>query len=52
MDGPAALNEDLESEHGRLLGEAAWFGDYDLAAPRSNSLLKQVIDAAIGDPQP
>jgi hypothetical protein len=52
LDGPAALNEDLESEHARLLRESARFGDDDLAVPRGNSPLEEVIDAAIGDPPP
>jgi len=51
MDRLAALNKDPKSEYGRLLRESARFGDYDLAAPWSNSLLKDVIDATIWDPQ-
>ena len=50
MDRLAALNKDSSSEYGRLLRESARFGDYDLAAPWSNSLLKDVIDATIWDP--
>ncbi len=51
MDKLAALNKDPNSEYGRLLRESARFGDYDLAAPWSNSLLKDVVDATIWDPQ-
>jgi hypothetical protein len=51
MDKLAALNKDPNSEYGRLLRESARFGDYDLAAPWSNALLKDVIDATIWDPQ-
>jgi hypothetical protein len=51
MDKLAAMNKDPMSEYGRLLRESARFGDYDLAAPWSNSLLKDVIDATIWDPQ-
>ena len=51
MDTLAALNRDPNSEYGRLLRESAKFGDYDLAAPWSNTLMKDVIDATIWDPQ-
>ncbi|HEY6056913.1 MAG TPA: hypothetical protein VIV06_02725 [Candidatus Limnocylindrales bacterium] len=51
MDKLAALNKDPQSEFGRLMRESTKFGDYDLAAPWSNTLLKDVIDAAIWDPQ-
>ena len=51
MDKLAALNKDPNSEYGRLLRESAQFGDSDLAAPWSNALLKDVIDATIWDPQ-
>jgi len=51
MDTLAALNRDSNSEYGRLLRESAKFGDYDLAAPWSNTLMKDVIDATIWDPQ-
>jgi hypothetical protein len=51
MDKLAALNKDPNSEYGRLLRESAQFGDYDLAAPWSNALLKDVIDATIWDPE-
>jgi hypothetical protein len=40
MDKLAAMNKDARSEYGRLLRESARFGDYDLAAPWSNALLK------------
>ena len=51
MDKLAALNKDPNSEYGRLLRESARFGDYDLAAPWSNTLMKDVNDASIWDPQ-
>jgi hypothetical protein len=51
MDKLAALNKDPGSEYGRLLRESAKFGDYDLAAPWSNALLTDVVDATIWDPQ-
>lgn len=50
MDTLAALNKDPDSEYGRLLRESTKFGDYDLAAPWSNTLMKDVIDATIWDP--
>jgi hypothetical protein len=51
MDKLAALTKDAKSEYGRLVRESTKFGDFDLAAPWSNTLLKDVIDASIWDPQ-
>ena len=51
MDKLTAMNKDPRSEYGRLLRESARLGDYDLAAPWSNALLKDVIDATIWDPE-
>lgn len=51
MDKLAALAKDPKSEYGRLVRESTKFGDNDLAAPWSNTLLKDVIDASIWDPQ-
>lgn len=51
MDKLAALNKDPHSDYGRLVRESTRFGDYDLAAPWSNTLLKDVVDASILDPQ-
>jgi hypothetical protein len=51
-DGQAGLDEQgPRSEYGRLLRESAKFGDYDLAAPWNNALLKDLIDATIWDPE-
>lgn len=51
MDRLAALGKDPTSEYGRLLRESTKFGDYDLAAPWSNTLMKDVVDATVWDPQ-
>jgi hypothetical protein len=51
MDTSAAANKDPKSEFGRLLREVSKFYDLDLAAPWSNTLLKDVIDATIWDPK-
>jgi hypothetical protein len=51
IDKLAALNKDPGSEYGRLVRESARFGDYDLAAPWSTTLMKSVIDATIWDPE-
>ena len=51
MDKLAALAKDPKSEYGRLIRESTKFSDYDLAAPWSNTLMKDVIDASIWDPQ-
>jgi hypothetical protein len=51
MDAAAAANKDPNSELGRLLREVSQFFDTDLAAPWSNTLMKDVIDATIWDPK-
>jgi hypothetical protein len=51
MDAMAAANKDPNNEFGRLLRESSQFLDLDLAAPWSNAILKDVIDATIWDPQ-
>ena len=51
LDKLAALTKDPKSEYGRLVRESTKFGDYDLAAPWSTTLLKDVIDASIWNPQ-
>jgi hypothetical protein len=51
MDKLAALTKDPKSEYGRLARESTKFGDNDLAAPWSNTLLKDVNDASIWDPK-
>ena len=51
LDTSAAANKDPNSELGRLLRESSQFFDTDLAAPWSNGLLKDVLDATIWDPK-
>jgi hypothetical protein len=51
MDTAAAAAKDANSEFGRLVRESSQFSDLDLAAPWSNTLLKDVLDATIFDPQ-
>jgi hypothetical protein len=51
MDASAAANKDPNNEFGRLLRESSQFVDLSLAAPWSNALLKDVLDATIWDPQ-
>ena len=51
LDKLAALTKDPKSEYGRLVRESTKFGDTDLAAPWSNTLLKDVNDASIWDPK-
>ncbi len=51
MDKLAALQKDPASEYGKLLRESSRFGDYDLAAPWSNTLLKDILDVSLFDPQ-
>lgn len=50
MDRSAAAFKDPDTEFGSLLRDASRFGDWDLAAPWSNSLYKAVVDATIMDP--
>lgn len=51
MDASAAAMKDSASEWGRLLRDASQFIDMNVAAPWSNGLLKNVLDAAIWDPK-
>jgi hypothetical protein len=51
LDTQAALGKDSKGEYGRLMRESTKFGDYDLAAPWSVTLLKDVLDANVFDPQ-
>ena len=51
MDAAAAAAKDAKSKFGRLIREASQFTDTDLAAPWSNTILKDVLDATVFDPQ-
>ncbi|MEO5884770.1 MAG: hypothetical protein ABIQ58_04560 [Candidatus Limnocylindrales bacterium] len=51
LDVSAAASKDPQSDWGRLVREWSQFLDTDLAAPWSNGLLKDVLDASIWDPQ-
>ena len=51
MDASAAAGKDPNSDWGRLIRGWSQFQDTDLAAPQSNGLLKDVLDATIWDPQ-
>lgn len=51
MDANAAAAKDPNNEFGRLIREWSQFFDTDLAAPWSNTILKDVLDATIWDPQ-
>lgn len=51
MDTAAAAAKDAKSKFGRLVRESSQFSDTDLAAPWSNTLLKDVLDATIFDPE-
>ena len=51
MDAVAAAGKDPDSDWGRLMREISQYFDTDLAAPWSNSLMKDVIDATIWDPR-
>jgi hypothetical protein len=51
MDAAAAAAKDPKSEFGRLMRDVSQFFDTDLAAPWSNTLMKDVIDATIWDPK-
>ena len=50
MDALAAANKDPNSDYGRLLREVSGFMDWDLAAPWSNTLMKDILDATVWDP--
>jgi hypothetical protein len=51
MDTIAAVTKDPNNEFGRLLRESSKFMDTDLAAPWSNAILKDILDATVWDPQ-
>ena len=51
MDAVAAAGKDQTSEWTKLLIESSRFTDLDLAAPWSNELMKDVVDATIWDPK-
>jgi len=51
MDANAAAGKDPNSDFGRLIRDWSQFLDTDLAAPWSNTLLKDVLDATIWDPK-
>lgn len=51
MDAGAAATKDPKSPWGRLSRDWSQFVDVDLAAPWSNTLLKDVVDATIWDPK-
>jgi hypothetical protein len=50
QDAQAAAGKDPASEWGRLIREHSSFADWDPHAPWSNTLLKNVVDATIYDP--
>lgn len=51
MDALAAAAKDGNTDLGRLLRDWSQFWDTDLAAPWSNTILKDAIDATIWDPK-
>ena len=51
MDKLAALTKDPKSEYGRLVRESTKFGNNEVGAPWSATLLKDVVDASVWDPQ-
>jgi hypothetical protein len=51
MDTNAAAAKDANSDFGRLIRDWSQFLDTDLAAPWSNTILKDVLDATIWDPK-
>ena len=51
MDAGAALNKDPKSELGKVYREWSVFWDYDLAAPWSSTLMKDVNDVSLFDPK-
>jgi len=50
MDAGAAAAKDPNSAWGRLVRESSQFMDTNLAAPWSNGLFKDVLDATVWDP--
>jgi hypothetical protein len=51
MDTGAAALKDPNNQYGALLRDLSQYFDLDLAAPWSNTILKDVLDATIWDPQ-
>ena len=51
MDAGAAAAKDAKNDWGKLFREGSQFIDFDLAAPWSNGLMKDVVDATIWDPK-
>lgn len=51
MDAAAAAAKDPKHAWAKLLREGSQFTDLDLAAPWSNGLMKDVVDATIWDPK-
>jgi hypothetical protein len=51
MDAGAAAAKDVKHPWAKLIREASQFIDFDLAAPWSNGLMKDVVDATIWDPK-
>ena len=51
LDASAAAMKDAKSDFGRLIRDSTQFQDFDLQAPWSSSLLKNVIDASVFDPK-
>jgi len=47
LDRLAALGKDTDSEYSRLANEMMSFVDISLAAPYSNTLLKNIVDATV-----
>jgi hypothetical protein len=51
LDASSAANKDPKSEFGKLNRDVSQFIDFDLNAPWSNGLWKDVVDATIFDPK-
>ena len=51
MDAQAAMGKDPDSESSKLTADWSAFWDVDLAAPWSNTLMKDVNDATVFDPK-
>ena len=51
LDTNAAVSKNPKSKWGRLQAQLSQFLDFDLNAPWSNELMKDVVDATIWDPK-
>jgi hypothetical protein len=51
LDAAAEATKDTKHPWAKLLREGSQFIDFDLAAPWSSGLLKDVVDASIFDPK-